>query len=193
VRLDALVSVAMCAQYLAKPSPTHMKTIVRIAQWLLNTPEKGLEYHPSNLDLPMYCCTQVDASFGGHTHHGRCHTGLITFTPCGIIHFKSLTQKSASTSASHSEAKGVYKAVQEVVVLRGMMRQIAIESKDRIDFADAAYLVLVDNKSAYDLALEPKQNEQSRHWFVCFQWLQQAQKLGWVRLAWIRGETIELC
>ena len=63
-----------------------------------------------------------------------------------------------------------------------------VATKGQISFSDAAYLILVDNKSTYDLSLEPKNTEQSRHWFVCFRWLRDAQLLGMVRVAWIKGE-----
>ena len=189
VRLDIAFAVSALSQYMLNPSKNHTEYLERVIQYLYHTPQHGLEFS-RNEDItdntPYYMIGLVDASYGGNMESGRCHTGFVHITQTGYINFRSVSQKTKSTSSSHAEAKAAFTMSKETLVLRGLLHEIKYNTTLNID--PAANIILVDNKATVDLMHEPTNAEKSRHWFLAYNWVKERQLHHELKFAHISGE-----
>ena len=187
-RLDVAYPVSVLSQYMLNPSEEHFKALNRVICYLANHSEEGLIYKPSEVQPapPLKIIELVDASYGGHAHDCKSHTGMIMATQPGIIHYRSVSQKTVSTSSSHAEAKGAFTMAKEIMALKGMVAELH-PSNSIHSMSDKASIVCVDNKATVDLLLEPKNQEKSRHWLIAYKWVLELQKFGILRYKHIYG------
>ena len=192
-RLDVAYPVSILSQYMLNPGKQHMDAIKRVIVYLANTSDYELEYTPSACDTPkpLTLMGLVDASYGGHSESCKSHSGMVMVCQSGIIHWRSMSQKTVTTSSSHAESKAAFSMAKEMVSLKGLFNEIHEQcstSMNQMKFNHRANIVLVDNKATVDLMLEPKNQEKSRHWLVAYRWGNELQRQGMLRYKHVAGE-----
>ena len=96
VRLDAAYAVSVLSQYMLNPGKQHFDAIHHLINYLINTKTIGLEYLKNHSHKtckhPHTLMGMVDASYGGHMHTHKSHTGMVHIATNGIIHYRSMAQ-----------------------------------------------------------------------------------------------------
>ena len=186
IRIDVSHAVSVLSQYMLNPSPEHQELMNRVIAWLFTHATDGQKFvKNSKPGEPFYMLGLVDASYGGHTHTGKSHTGMIQVTQCGYLGHRSVSQKTHSTSSSHAEAKAAFTMSKETLFLKGLMSEIRHHT--HLNIATESTLIMVDNKATVDLMLEPINSDKSKHWFLAYSWVQEQQKISNLKFAHIPG------
>ena len=146
---------------------------------------------PKLLPEPLALMGFVDASYGGHGESCKSHTGMVMTTQSGIIHWRSSSQKTLTTSSSHAEAKAAFSMAKEMMSIKGLLAEMhpTSEASSKYKFCGRANVILVDNKATVDLLLEPKSQEKSRHWLLAYKWVNELQRMGLLRFRHVHGEN----
>jgi len=107
-----------------------------------------------------------DADWAGDQIMRRSTTGYIVFAAGGPISWQSKLQTTVVTSSMESEYMAMYAGMQELVWLRGVLKELKCPLDKPTPF-------LVDSKSAKDLALNPVFHARSKHIDIKYHWLRQ--------------------
>ena len=169
------------------PSADHFVMVNRIFQYLGNNVHKALVYQRS-VGQPFYFFAMVDASYGSVTEEARSPTGYMLWSNAGLLHYKSVAQKTIATSASSAEMRGAFHCGKDSLSIRALVREVAAGLGRFGNFSELATLILVDNSATVQLTRTPRNTEKSRHWLMAMKWMRQFQELGHLRFAWISGK-----
>ena len=192
VRLDAAYAVSVLSQYMLNPGKQHFDAIHHLINYLINTKTIGLEYLKNHSHKtckhPHTLMGMVDASYGGHMHTHKSHTGMVHIATNGIIHYRSMAQKTNSTSSSHAEAKAAFSMAKETLAIKGFWTELESNIGHIVPINTASTTILVDNRATVDLFHDPKSTEKSRHWLLAYTWVKELQLLGLLKFKWINGK-----
>jgi hypothetical protein len=186
-RPDIAFATSLCSQFMLNPSAEHFVMVNRIFQYLGNCVHKALVYKQC-VGQPFYMFAMVDASYGSVTEEARSHTGFMLWSNVGLIHYKSVAQKTLATSASSAEMRAAFHCGKDVLSIRALLREVAVGLGRFGNFSQLASLILVDNSATVQLTRTPRNTEKSRHWLMAMRWMRQFQELGHLRFAWIAGK-----
>ena len=111
-----------------------------------------------------------DADWAGDQITRRSTTGYIVFAAGGPISWQSKLQTTVATSSMESEYMAMYAGMQELVWLRGVLKELKCPLDEPTPF-------LVDSKSAKDLALNPVYHGRSKHIDIKYHWFRHHTSL----------------
>ena len=190
VRMDIAYAVSVLSQYILNPGEQHFKAMEHMINYLINTKSNGLKYMKGNGDnAPLTLLGLVDASYGGHMHTHKSHTGIVHMASNGIINYRSMAQKTNSTSSSHAEAKAAFSMAKETLALKGFWHELETNIGNVVPIDTNATTIVVDNRATVDLFHDPKSTEKSRHWLLAYTWVKELQLLGLLKFKWIQGKN----
>ena len=121
-----------------------------------------IEFSGTDLDIHAFS----DADWAGDILTRRSTTGYIVFAAGGPISWQSKLQTTVATSSMESEYMALYAGMQELVWIRGVLKELGRPLDKPTPF-------LVDSKSAKDLALNPVFHSRSKHIDIKYHWLRQ--------------------
>ena len=111
------------AQFSHKPSEKHWNGLSRIVHYLAQTKLNGIQFD-RNCESPWEF--YVDADWAGDILTRRSTTGYIVFLCAGAIAWQSKLQTTVATSSMESEYMAEYAAMQELVWLRGVFKELGL-------------------------------------------------------------------
>jgi hypothetical protein len=143
-----------------------------------------IEFKGSELDLHAFS----DADWAGDILTRRSTTGYIIFAAGGPISWQSKLQTTVATSSMESEYMAMYAGMQELVWIRGVLKELGRPQRESTPF-------LIDSKSAQDLALNPVYHARSKHIDIKYHWLRQhtAIEEGFHTATLHHCSTIDMC
>ena len=100
-----------------------------------------------------------DADWAGDILSRKSTTGYVLFAMGGHIAWQSKLQVVIATSSLESEYMAMYAGIQELLWVRGLIREIGLFDS----LIDGPTPFLVDNMSAIDLANNPVYHKRSKH------------------------------
>ena len=98
--------------------------VKRILQYLGNFPDEALVYKGC-VGQPFYFFAMVDASYGSVTTEARSHTGYMLWSNVGLLHYKSVAQKTIATSSSSAEMRAAFHCGKDTLSMRALLREVA--------------------------------------------------------------------
>jgi hypothetical protein len=133
-----------------------------LLRYLNGEPQCVIEFSGTELDLHAFS----DADWAGDIITRRSTTGYIIFAAGGPISWQSKLQTTVATSSMESEYMAMYAGMQELVWIRGVLKELQRPQSEPTPF-------LIDSKSAQDLAMNPVYHARSKHIDIKYHWLRQ--------------------
>jgi hypothetical protein len=173
-RPDLAYAVGVLARFGSKPTYASCQLAVYVLLYLRGTVDQGIQFSGSEFDLHAFS----DADWGGDIMTRRSTTGYVVFAGGGPIAWQSKLQTTVATSSMESEYMALYAGMQELVWLRGVMKELRMPITEPTPFC-------IDSQSAQDLALNPVFHKRSKHIAIKYHWVRQhvvGGKFGTARL-----------
>jgi hypothetical protein len=165
-------AVGVLSRYNDKSTVASCKLATHLLRYLNGHSECVIAFKGSAFD--MHCFT--DADWGGDILTRRSTTGYIVFAAGGPISWQSKLQPTVATSSLESEYMAMYAGLQEVVWLRGVMKELQLPLEKPTP-------LLVDSKSALDLAHNPVYHKRSKHIDIKYHWIREHVNPGGFKTA----------
>ena len=160
-------AVSMLSRFSDKKTATSCKLATHLLRYLNGHPECKIEFKGNNMDLHCFS----DADWGGDILTRRSTTGYIIFAAGGPISWQSKLQPTVATSSLESEYMAMYAGLQELVWIRGVLKELKQPIDEPTPF-------LVDSKSAKDLAENPVYHKRSKHIDIKYHWIREHVNQG---------------
>jgi hypothetical protein len=176
-RPDIQTSVHMCARHSHNPRKVHGKAIRRIARYLKDTQDQGLNLRFTDGPIRFDC--YVDADFCGMYGHEdpqdplsvKSRTGYVFTLGENPIHWASKLQPTIALSTVEAEYQALSMALKEFVVMRRVAQEICEVLK--VDIGPAGRIkstVFEDNNGALSLAKAKRMNPRTKHIATVYHW-----------------------
>ncbi|KAE8969014.1 hypothetical protein PR001_g27622 [Phytophthora rubi] len=141
-RPDICVAVGILSQHLEDPREMHWRAAVRVLRYLKGTLSTGIKYcRGTQLRLLAFS----DANWGSDLSTRRSTSGVLLQLCGGPVVFKAKKQATVALSSAEAEYMAIAVAVQEVLWVRQLLKEMAIGIGCATD-------VFIDNKAAISMA-----------------------------------------
>ena len=137
-------AVGVLSRFNDKKTAASCKLLTHLLRYLKGHTLCQMEFSGTLLDLHGFS----DADWGSDIITRRSTTGYIIFAAGGPISWQSKLQTTVATSSLESEYMALYAGIQELVWIRGVLRELSLTEKEPTPF-------MIDSKSALDLAGNP--------------------------------------
>ena len=161
-RPDISYAVGVLARFNTYPNFRACKALVRLLIYLRSTPKVGIQFRNDDLNLFAYS----DADWAGDLDTRRSTTGYIVYAAGGPIAWQSKLQSTIAVSTMEAEYNSAFAAIQELIWLKGVLKEIGISIDDPITLH-------MDAKSAIALAKNPMHHKRSKHIDIKYHWLRE--------------------
>jgi hypothetical protein len=161
-RPDISYAVGVLARFNTNPIFRACKALIRLLLYLRSTPNIGLTFTGTELDLFAYS----DADWAGDLDSRRSTTGYVVYAAGGPIAWQSKLQTTVAVSTMEAEYMAAFGAIQELIWLKGVLNEIGISMVDPITLH-------MDAKSAIALAKNPMYHKRSKHIDIKYHWLRE--------------------
>ncbi|CAL2232368.1 unnamed protein product [Prunus armeniaca] len=152
-RPDIAYVVSVASQFMHSPSEDYIAAVMCILSYLKSAPRRDLLFKKNgHLDLKGY----TDADYAGNITNRRSTLGYFTFVGGNLVTWHSKKQNVVPRSFAKSEYRGIAQGVCEILWLRWLLAEIGF----RLDGATKFYC---DNQSAFEIANNPVQHDQTKH------------------------------
>ena len=142
------ISYTVNAQFMHSPQRSHYQAALRVLRYLKRTVGLGLTFKKTGkLDLLI----STDSDFSGSLIDRRSTTGYCIILGGNLVTWKSNKQTVVSKSCAEAEFRALSSRVDEVLWIRGILKDLQIPYKEPIH-------ALCDNKSAICIAHDYGQN-----------------------------------
>jgi hypothetical protein len=153
-------AVGVLSRFNDKKTAASCKLATHLLRYLNGQPQCVIEFKGNKLDLHAFS----DADWAGDILTRRSTTGYIVFAAGGPISWQSKLQKTVATSSMESEYMAMYAGMQELVWIRGVLKELQRPQRQPTPF-------LIDSKSAQDLAMNPVFHARSKHIDIKYHWI----------------------
>eukprot|EP00602_Paraphysomonas_sp_CaronLab_P001187 CAMPEP_0185020694 /NCGR_PEP_ID=MMETSP1103-20130426/3325_1 /TAXON_ID=36769 /ORGANISM="Paraphysomonas bandaiensis, Strain Caron Lab Isolate" /LENGTH=1580 /DNA_ID=CAMNT_0027551749 /DNA_START=34 /DNA_END=4776 /DNA_ORIENTATION=- len=161
-RPDLAYAIGLLSRYSSNPTYASCRLAIHLLKYLRGTTSKGIKFSGSKFDLHVFS----DADWAGDILTRRSTTGYIVFLCAGAIAWQSKLQTTVVTSSMESEYMAEYAAMQELVWLRGVLRELGLALTKPTPF-------FMDSKSAKDLSENPVYHKRSKHIQIKYHWVRE--------------------
>jgi len=161
-RPDISYAVGVLARFNTNPIFRACKALIRVLLYLKATPTVGIKFSGTDLNLFAFS----DADWAGDLDSRRSTTGYVVYAAGGPIAWQSKLQTTVAVSTMEAEYMAAFGAIQELIWLKGVLREIGIHLVDPITLH-------MDAKSAIALAKNPMHHKRSKHIDIKYHWLRE--------------------
>jgi transposase InsO family protein len=156
-RPDIAYSVAVLSKYAHNPTPAHQEGIIRVLQYLRDTPQLGITYtgEPSITDEPQllgYC----DADWAADRDERKSITGYAFMLCGGAISWQSKKQTTVALSTVEAEYMAVATAAKEALWWRAQLSGLGFDTSQ-------ATTLHSDSKGCISLSKNPEHHSNTKH------------------------------
>jgi hypothetical protein len=151
-RPEIAYSVNQLCQHMHAPSSTHWIAAKRVLRYLNGSPDHGLYYTKSNLQLNAFC----DSDWAGCPDDRRSTSGFAVFLGDCLIAWSAKKQAVVSRSSTEAEYRSLSIATAELYWLRMLFKELKI-------FLSTPPVLWCDNVSALALASNPVFHARTKH------------------------------
>ena len=184
-RPDIANSVRELSKVMDGATKGHLKCLLRVIKFVLDTREKCLQMDLSNFDasggvkwgMKAFC----DSDFAGDKDTRISVTGFVIYVMGALISWRSRGQKSVTLSSSEAE----YVALSEVCAEIMFIKQVLEFLKMKVELP---IVVHVDNVGAIYLASNATTSQRTRHIDVRYHFVRDYVEDGVVQIVFVRSE-----
>eukprot|EP00602_Paraphysomonas_sp_CaronLab_P004809 CAMPEP_0185023452 /NCGR_PEP_ID=MMETSP1103-20130426/6129_1 /TAXON_ID=36769 /ORGANISM="Paraphysomonas bandaiensis, Strain Caron Lab Isolate" /LENGTH=1343 /DNA_ID=CAMNT_0027556055 /DNA_START=49 /DNA_END=4080 /DNA_ORIENTATION=+ len=161
-RPDLAYAVGLLSRFSSCPTYASCKLAIHLLKYLRGTIDEGIRFSGSEFDLHVFS----DSDWAGDRLTRRSTTGYIVFLCAGALAWQSKLQTTVATSSMESEYMAEYAAMQELVWLRGVFKELGLLVAKPTPF-------FMDSKSAKDLSENPVYHKRSKHIDIKYHWVRE--------------------
>ena len=161
-RPDLAFAASQLAQFLDCPGSQHWAAFKRILRYLQRTKLLGLKLGGDSSMLSAYS----DSDYAGCPYTRKSVTGFCMMIGEGCVSWRARKQPTVATSSTEAEYRAAYKATQEVIWLRLLL-------KDMSKNPQHATTLHCDNQGALALSKNPLFHSRSKHFDVQYHWIRE--------------------
>jgi histone deacetylase 1/2 len=187
-RPELLNSVRECSKAMKTSAHAHLKTMYRIMNYCVATPNRGLLLKPvgtwnGDRDFEFEIEGYPDANYATNIENRRSVSGYSVFMCKAPVSMKSGGQKSVTLSTAESELASVTQCVQDMLYVLRILELIELKVKKPMQ-------MYCDNKGAVDLANNWSVGGRTRHIAVRQYFLRELKEEGLIHMQWISGDDM---
>jgi hypothetical protein len=188
-RLDIAHAVHYLACFMLAPTELHMAAAERVLRYLAGTKEVGLRFGSRNGDrdaavgsrgwqnVQVDICAYSDADWANNKADRKSVTGWVAKLNGDPVSWASKKQRTVALSTCEAELYAKAAAIQEVLWLRGLMKELGLYT--------TAGTVHGDNQSAIAVAKNGIKGERTKHVDVKYHFVTESVERGEVQLKWV--------
>ncbi len=186
-RLDIGHAVHYLACHMLAPTELHMAAAERVLRYLAGTKEVGLMYGSRNGEaigdsrgrnhIEVDICAFSDADWANNRVDRKSVTGWVAKLNGDPVSWASKKQRTVALSTCEAELYAKAAAIQEVLWLRGLMKELGLHTQ--------AGTVHGDNQSAIAIAKNGIKGERTKHVDVKYHFVTECVERGEVQLKWV--------
>jgi hypothetical protein len=186
-RLDIAHAVHYLACFMLEPTELHMAAAERVLRYLAGTREVGLRFGSRNGEaagdsrgrqsLQVDICAFSDADWANNKADRKSVTGWVAKLNGDPVSWASKKQRTVALSTCEAELYAKSAAIQEVLWLRGLMKELGLHA--------TAGTVHGDNQSAIAVAKNGIKGERTKHVDVKYHFVTESVERGEVQLKWV--------
>ena len=186
-RLDIAHAVHYLACFMLEPTELHMAAAERVLRYLAGTKEVGLRFGSRNGDaagdsrgrqhVQVDICAFSDADWANNKVDRKSVTGWVAKLNGDPVSWASKKQRTVALSSCESELYAKAAAIQEVLWLRGLAKELGLHT--------TAGTVHGDNQSAIAVAKNGIKGERTKHVDVKYHFVTESVERGEVQLKWV--------
>lgn len=179
-RPDVSYAVNQLTRHMQAPRRRHMVAADRVLRYLAGTPSAGLVFggRGSTSDRDIVISAYSDSDWGSDPSDRKSVTGWIAKLNGDVISWSSKKQSLVALSSCEAELYAASSAVQELLWLRGLMKELGRLGPD-------ASVLSVDNQSAIGVAENGVRSERTKHIDIRYRHLTDTIERGKVSIEWI--------
>ena len=184
-RFDISHACSQVARFMANPSPTHWKAVLRIYAYLNRTEDKALRIAAKGLDCEVshFLDGLADADWAGCSATRRSHTGWMVRVGGVLVAWCSRRQTSVAQSTTEAEYIAAASLANEVVWWRRLCEDLGYGGRGWV----ALYC---DNRSASVLADHEGRFDGVKHIAIKHHILREYQHRGLIKVVWRPGSRM---
>ena len=189
-RLDIAHAVHYLASHMLAPTQLHMRAAERVLRYLSGTKSVGLSFgakagaaamgdsrgHGERQQLDV--CAFADADWAGDKHDRKSITGWVGKVNGDPISWSSKKQRTVALSTCEAELYAEAAAIQEVLWLRGLMKELRLQS-------NTGSVVYGDNQSAIAVTKNGVRSDRTKHVDIKYHFVTESVERGEVQLKWV--------
>ena len=177
-RPDIQTAVSFGASHSASPTRDNFYELLRCLSYLISTHDHGLRIIAGEAHRPLRLTCYTDASYLTHSD-SKSHSGYtLSFGTVGTFFSKSGKQQLVATSSTHSELRGLYTLVIDLVFVIHLCDELFRP-------LDLPSIVFVDNQPVIDLVSQPSGQTKVRrckHFLMLVDWVREQVLAGYLEL-----------
>lgn len=176
-RPDLAFAVQKLAQFSHAPSNEHWKAIKRVLRYVKGTLDFGITYSGTE-NASIIAEGFSDADWASDRMDRKSISGYVFILGGGAIAWSSKKQQTVALSSTEAEYMAVTRASQHAIWLRKFFAASGFPQ-------NGPSRVLLDNRSALDLAYNPEFHDRSKHIDTRHHWIRDSIAADLITLEWI--------
>ncbi|KAK3037025.1 hypothetical protein RJ639_031599 [Escallonia herrerae] len=177
-RPDILFGVGLVSRYMEAPTTSHLKVAKRILRYIKGTLDYGIMYSSSHdFKLVGYC----DSDWASDKDDQKSTTGFVFYMGNSAFTWNSKKQPIVTLSICEAEYVAAT-CVCHAIWLRSLLMELH-------QTQDCPTKILVDNKSALELAKNPAFHERSKHIDTKYHFIRECVSKKEVELEYVKSQV----
>lgn len=178
-RPDISFSVSALSEFCQNPSESHHQLANHVFAYLASTPRLSIHFSASKYDSTSVFMPWADASFANDAATRKSRTGVILQLFGGSLMWKSIKQRTVTTSSTEAELTALSLLAKEALWWERLFRHIHFAPGHQVQLH-------CDNRQTIRLVCEDSQrlDTKLRHIDVHNHWLRQEVKSNTIRPIW---------
>ncbi|KAK2973952.1 hypothetical protein RJ640_027581 [Escallonia rubra] len=177
-RPDILFDVGLMSRYMEAPTTSHLKVAKKILRYIKGTLDYGIMYSSSqDFKLVGYC----DSDWAGDKDDRKSTTEFVFFMGNSAFTWNSKKQPIVTMSTCEAEYVVATSCVCHAIWLRSLLMELQ-------QTQDGPTKILVDKKSALDLAKNPVFHERSKHIDTKYHFIRVCVSTKEVKLEYVKSQ-----
>jgi hypothetical protein len=187
-RLDISHAVHTLAGHMQAPTRQHLQDAKRVLRYLAGTKDIGLLFGGKNEGKPcdsrghggivLDVCAYADADWANNTGDRKSISGWVAKLNGDAVSWSSKKQRTVALSTCEAELYAEAAAVQEVLWLRGLLRELGLRCQ-------MGSVVHGDNQSTIAVSKNGVRSDRTKHVDVKYHFITETINRGDVRLQWV--------
>jgi hypothetical protein len=187
-RPDILNPVRELSRHMKVAAPVHLKAMLRVLKYCVDTPQRGLQLKPSRTwngkpDFEFIVKGLSDANYATDPSSRKSISGYSVFLEDAPISMKSGQQKSVTLSTAEAELVSGTQCAQDMLFVMRVLESIGLKVKKPM-------ILQIDNKGAVDLANNWSIGGRTRHMEVRQYFLRDLKMEGTILTQWLAGSEM---
>ena len=181
-RPDVAHIAGILARRVGSPSVEHWYAHLRALKYLTHTSNRGLFYHKNKFSPNGTLFAAVDSDWAGDQYDRKSTAGGVIYFMGSPIDWFSRKEAVVALSSCEAEYIALCLLIRSVIHLRILLGELGYTQLEPTT-------VVIDSKSAHDLAKDAKFRKRSKHIDIQYHYVRECIEKGYIKLHWLKGTS----